>query len=418
MLCLALRPGGKSAVPGNSDQATFRKTTTFAQTLWRFLNNIRVTFLALMNQILPQAVQACQEQPQKVCLVVIDWSKLKYNKHTSKEDRLRKTQAKGGYDVQLSLLLDGQTGAPIAPVDVVLNTGKKVLTTRPEPVKKKGYPPAHVNQVLPAMEAVKTLKLSERLVYVIDREGSSLGHWREWDPDHTWLVRTDNRRVLTHEESMLITEIAVRLESQKKFKYSKVVDYKGKKLDLWVAEAPVVLDRPAIRRVDDVQTSIPGRALPLRLVLAELRDASGKVIARWQLLTNTPEDWGSTAEVVEWYYYRWRIENVFSLLKKSGWDVEAWQQETGEAILRKLLLALACCVRVWALHRRSDKSAMELKELLMSFSGRQTTKKNPYTIPGLLAGFWIWQSVRNVIDHSDPEAINDLVDEFFTKKQA
>jgi hypothetical protein len=39
-----------------------------------------------------------------------------------------------------------------------------------------------------------------------------------------------------------------------------------------------------------------------------------------------------------WYYYRWRIESYFKLLKSGGQEIEHWQQESGLAILKRLLV--------------------------------------------------------------------------------
>ena len=87
------------------------------------------------------------------------------------------------------------------------------------------------------------------------------------------------------------------------------------------------------------------------------------MLAKWWLLTNAPADWGSSADVARWYYFRWRIESTFKLLKSAGFDVEDWRQRTGEALSRKLLVAIAGCVEVWRLESRSDASAEWLRDL-------------------------------------------------------
>ncbi len=48
-------------------------------------------------------------------------------------------------------------------------------------------------------------------------------------------------------------------------------------------------------------------------------------------------------QVIEWYRWRWRIEQLFATLKKAGLNLEATQLESVEAIQRLTVLACLCC---------------------------------------------------------------------------
>ena len=77
-------------------------------------------------------------------------------------------------------------------------------------------------------------------------------------------------------------------------------------------------------------TTVPGPPLPLRLVISEVRDQQGNLVAVWFLLTNVPD--AVAAETMAlWYYWRWRIERFFKLLKSAGQHLEQWQQDTAGA---------------------------------------------------------------------------------------
>jgi hypothetical protein len=149
--------------------------------------------------------------------------------------------------------------------------------------------------------------------------------------------------------------------------------------------------------------------LTLRFVATDVRDADGQVLATWWLLTNAPADWGSSADVARWYSFRWRIESTFKLLKSAGWDVVEWRQRSGEALLPKLLVAIAGCVPVWQLEARSGASAEWRREILMRLSGRQMKRSQPVTTAGLLAGLWVWQSVRGVAGDHGADTIDRLI---------
>ena len=51
------------------------------------------------------------------------------------------------------------------------------------------------------------------------------------------------------------------------------------------------------------------------------------------MLTNVPH-YISAERIALWYYWCWQIESFFKLLKSGGQQLEHWQQESGEAILK------------------------------------------------------------------------------------
>jgi hypothetical protein len=103
-----------------------------------------------------------------------------------------------------------------------------------------------------------------------------------------------------------------------------------------------------------------------------------------------------------------RIESFFKLLKGHGQQLEHWQQETGAAIFRRLLVASMACVVVWRLQADRSPEAEELREVLVRLSGRQTKRKRPHTAPALLAGLWVLLSMLALLDHCDLGRLRDL----------
>ena len=87
-----------------------------------------------------------------------------------------------------------------------------------------------------------------------------------------------------------------RLRRQGTFTYCRDVSYQRQPAQQYVAEAAVVLPRPAWRqrRRDGrwQRVKVPGRPLPVRLVVSEVRSARGVVLVRWLLLSNVPAEGG------------------------------------------------------------------------------------------------------------------------------
>jgi hypothetical protein len=184
--------------------------------------------------------------------------------------------------------------------------------------------------------------------------------------------------------------------------------YQGRPATLFIAETTVVLDRAAKTKIHGRSTAVPGVPLSLRYVLVQLRDERNRIRAQWMLLSNAPPEWATTEQLARSYYWRWRIESFFKLLKSHGQQLEQWQQETGPAIARRLLVAAMACVVVWHLQADHSPEAEELKGVLIRLSGRQTKRKRPHTAPALLAGLWVLLSILTLLEHCDLDHLEAL----------
>jgi hypothetical protein len=386
--------------------------TAFAATqgAWRFLNNDRVKLSALCEPLRDVGRRRVAESRGAFALLVHDWCKLSYD-HPSKDDLVQLTHADDvGYELTTALLVNADDGSPLAPMEMHLKTGAGTLSTR-DP-KPKTRP--HLEQVLPTMRASRTWNLSKPLIHVIDREADSVDHYRRWDADgHLFLVRADDRRVRHAGVSCLLSEVRRKLRQKKALQQVGQAAYRGCPAQLWVGETEVVLYRPAKKNVRGKKYEKAGRQLRLRLLVVEVRDDDGQVLAHWLLLTNAPPELASTEHLAWCYYWRWRIESFFKLLKSHGQQLEHWQQKTGPAIARRLLIAAMACVVVWQLQADTSPKATRLKTILVRLSGRQTKRAHPHTAPALLAGTWILLSMLALLEQYDLDQIkrlaNDLI---------
>jgi hypothetical protein len=399
---------GSSAAPGPGATVAGLKPASFAQKLWRFCVDPRVEESALIEPLQEAVRQEVARRPG-VLLAVHDWSTLSFGGHHSKTDRATLTHATDvGYDLASVLIVRGDDGAPVAPVLVSLTTAEGVIDTCD---RVTTVDVCHIDQVRDAMQYVHDLDFDATVVHVIDREADSVNHWRQWAADgRLALVRADDRKVLCQGQETSLAATAERLRHEGAFNDAGEVLYHGRKARLFVAEAAVVLHRPGKRNEGKKKVEIPGPPLPLRLVVTEVRDAQGGVLARWLLLTNVPADLADAATIANWYYFRWRIESLHKLLKSSGWQLEKWLQRNGERLMIKLLLALGACVSVWELERRNDPESVAFQRLLMELSGRQTKRFRAVTTAGLLTGLWVLQSALGRLARYSYEQLNAMLE--------
>jgi len=189
------------------------------------------------------------------------------------------------------------------------------------------------------------------------------------------------------------------------------VTYRGQRAVQHVAEAEVVLDRPAWRHRRRgrrlINERVPGPPITLRLVVSRVCDDSGQVLAVWYLLTNLPGE-VDAATAALWYYWRWRIESLFKLLKGAGQQVEHWKQPNGEAIAKRLVVAAMACALVWRLERQSSVEAVTLRQLLVRLSGRQMKWGRESTAPALLAGLWVLLAMITALEQHSVEELRRL----------
>ena len=103
------------------------------QSSWRFYNNDRVDENELFENIKDENKNIIQNIDSDFVLVAHDWSWLDFKNHNSKEDlivRNKKDNAKQiGYDLHSSLVIDPNSGNPLAPIAMNLQTNKEIYSS-------------------------------------------------------------------------------------------------------------------------------------------------------------------------------------------------------------------------------------------------------------------------------------------------
>lgn len=376
------------------------QAASVTQATWRFLNNPSVSLGDLMEPLRQAGRDACQQSESNYVLLAHDWCKIDYKNHTRKADLRQITHETDiGYDMTVGLLVDADNGKPLAPMQMHLKTADTLHSTAIDPPEVDAH---HLDQLSPTMREADLWGLDRKVVHVIDREADALGRLRRWAADgHLFLVRSDDRRVLWNGDSYLISEIAEQFDSEILFEPVGEALHRGKVVSQEVAETEIVLHRPHSEVIDGKKCQVRGEQLPLRLVVTRLLDENDYIVAQWTLLTNVSDEEISAHQIALWYYWRWLIETFFKLLKSHGQELEKWQQQSGEAIARRILVASMACVVVWALQHDDSSEAEQTKKILVRLSGRQMEYGRISTAPALLAGYMSLLSITDFLSQTD-----------------
>lgn len=376
---------GLSALPGTAQSYAATRAMS------RFAHNEGVSFAAVIEPAQDRVRAALAASPTTVALVLHDWCMFNFHTHTAKADRWQRSHATDlGYELGSALVVETAEGRPLGPMEFRLRTAQGMLSTRARPTT---CPAGHIDELLEVMDESRRWSLGQQLVHVIDREADSVGHYRLWHArGHHFVVRADQQRlVMAHGQEQKLAAVVTRMaghfqEVKDAAGQPEVVTIRAGAGVVKVAEAQVILHRPAKTREADRQVEVPGPPIALRLVVTRVVNALGVVLAEWWLLTNVTPDRADAATIGRWYAWRWRIESYHKLLKSAGMNAEAWQQETGEAFLRRLCVASMACLTVWQLQSDPSEAAASLRRLLVRLSGRQMKHRVESTAPALLAG--------------------------------
>lgn len=384
--------------------------STFAHTqaLWRFLRNVQVTPEELSMPVLAACHAALNDSEGDYALCMHDWSRINYGGHISKADRLQMTHATDiGYELQSSLLVDAQNGNPLSVVAQNLVSSEGTWQSRQSKIQKDEHD--HLDELSERMEWIENRQFAKKLVHIVDREADSVGHLRRWSQAHSnWLIRAKaGSKVRYGDQEITLSSVAEKLTFREKRK----VMCAGNSCTQWVASTNVVMTRPARSKKLDSNGKrvkpIKGVPLAVRLVVSNIFNIDGDLVAQWYLLSNVQEH-VEDATIALWYYFRWEIESFFKLLKSAGHQLESWEQETARATFNRILIATQACVIAWSLMAATDETAVKARQFLVRLSGRQMKQARPATCPALLSGLFILFTMLETLEHYSLDELKEI----------
>ncbi|MFP2428824.1 flagellar biosynthesis protein FlhF [Enterobacter ludwigii] len=266
-----IRPVSPSA-PGVKALDAHHQVWGASQAAWRFFNNENASFPLLSSPLLALAREAAVSSDSPYLLVAHDWSHCNFPGHKSKTDRARLSHEHDiGYELQASLLIDCNTGYPLAPLGLNLRTEHGIYQWQEADLQPKQ---PHLDELVERIHWQEHLGLDKPLIHVVDREADSAPHLRQL-AGCLWLTRSrKDSTLLFNGEYKTVAQIARKLTME----LVGPVPFGEGTACLFTGEASVVLQRKTERNTADA----PG----VRLVLSQLVDENGKVLATWYLLSN------------------------------------------------------------------------------------------------------------------------------------
>lgn len=374
---------------------------------YRFLENENVTISELVRSLSDH----CEQQLQgRHVLALSDTSEINLQSHSGR------LKAKGlgvvgnnkdvGFFIHPTLVLDAESGFPLGLSNVQLWTRDVNRMNKTErkydslPIEKK----ESYKWLASAERSQRCFRVGEAklVTHIGDREADIYEEWATVpDENNHVLVRINkDRRLLEPSESLYSN-----LEKQPCVgTYCMTVTAEprigrtAREALMTVRFTKVMIKRPKNLRARDYPPSLSLYAVEVK----EVNPPEGQKAVHWRLMTtHEVVSMEQALQMVKWYQWRWRIEQLFATLKLAGLNIEATQLESGEAIQRLTVLALSVAVRTLQMvegRENVDLSASVtfnqeqqdcLNEIEPTLQGKTKKQQNPYPRASLPWAIWI-----------------------------
>lgn len=382
------------------------KNEADAKGCYRFLQNDRVSEDDIVSNMVSNCRASCQG---KYVVCIQDTSEINLSSHS---DRINKDSCIGttnanldkglGFFLHPSLVVDAQGCIPYGYADVKVWNRSLTFSSKFE----RDYKSLPIEQ----KESYKWLEVSNNtkealcditsgMVIVQDREGDIYDQFALLpDVKTDLLIRARTDRVLT-DKSRLFNCLS---EQASQGGYEMVVDAKNgrsrRKASIEVRFKQVTIKRPGI-----ADKNLPA-SLALYLIEAREVGYSGADPICWRLLTTLSVTNIEMARCcIEWYSWRWMIEEVFKVLKKEGYDIEASELEYAASVRKLSLMILQVVIKLFLMRLAYAEPETELsaescfteqeqafiEQQIVQMEGKTAKQKNPYPYKDLKRCVWV-----------------------------
>lgn len=396
---------------------------------YRFLQNDNVAIEELSSGL----GSSCAVNVEgKHLLAISDTSEINLQSHSG---RLKKegigvvgNNQDVGFYIHPTLAIDAENGLPLGISTV------KLWTREPDHFDKnqRKYQKLEIEEKesykwIESAEKTKyafTLSNVKMITHIGDRESDIFEDFvRIPDRQNHLLVRVCQNRRLKNTSSSLYTylnqqpsegtyTVLVQADSR--------IERKAREALLMIRCARVEIQRPSQLSAQDYPDSVQLYAVEA----VEVNPPKGQKPIHWRLLTtHCVVCLEQALQVIEWYKWRWKIEQLFATLKTVGLDIESTQLESIQSIQRLTILALSVAVRILqmlvgreqpeipATLAFSDEEQQCLQAIVPSVSGCTSLQQNPYPVYSLSWATWIiarlggWSGYRS----QKPPGISTLI---------
>jgi len=376
---------------------------------YRFLNNTRVTEEDLIKALQYQCRQNCDGLH---VIGIQDTTEYNYSRHKLrlKEDTLGVVgnNEDTGYFAHVMVAFDALRCLPQG-ISYCKMWSRPQQRTSLEQRRYKNLPIEDKESYrwLEAADQTKSLlKTARHFTFLSDRESDIYQLWdRVPDAKTDFIIRARGDRPVFDEEATIFEMLnqrpvegsyTIELKEDKRAKRSKRTAL------IQVKYMEVAIKKPRATATKEVIKN----HVVLRVV--EAREMPGnnnpdEALVHWILFTtHAVNDFEQACRIINWYTFRWQIEQFFRLTKSKGIDLESSQLESGEGLKKLGLLGFASALRILQMSLARDGivndrvqkyfNPQEVKVLYLldkELKGTTLKQQNPHRKDTLAWASWV-----------------------------
>jgi hypothetical protein len=346
--------GVLSASPGDSFPVQAGEDAEL-EALYRFLNNERVEFDALLNPHMQMT--AARAVAAREVIVIHDTTVFSFGGEAKREGLGRIKKGGQGFSAHVGLVVGLEDGVPLGVIGVVPTTREAPLKPREETRSKVYERPREFERWEELLDHCFERLTDCMPIHVMDREGDAYTLFSKLvENEHQFVIRCKNDRVLDTrgddegprtlyralEAAPYVVTREVQLSTKRPDRMArlrKVIARMSRLATLRVTATSVELRHPPYTAGKSRKGSPLPRSIPVNVVhVHEVDPPTDQAPVEWILYTSLPvttvEEVGT---VIDAYRRRWLIEEYFKALK-TGCSFEKRQLESKHALLNALAL--------------------------------------------------------------------------------
>lgn len=384
------------------------KDESSAKGFYRFLSNDRVSEEDIVSNLATNCVAACAG---KYVVCIQDTSEINLSSHSNrinKDDNIGTTNAKGkqglGFMIHPSLVVDALECIPYGYADIKIWNRPKEFTSKFE--REYNKLPIEEKESYKWLEVSKNTKAVlkdsvEGMVIVQDREGDIYEQFATIPDEKTdLLIRARTNRRLKDNTKLFSCFSGQASQGS----YEIMVDAcKKKNRPKRKATVEVRYKSITIKKTDATSKGVV-REVKLYLIEAKEIDYTGTDKICWRLLTTIEINSIELATMcIKWYSWRWTVEEVFKILKKEGYNIEASELEYALSVRKYCLMIMEVIIKLFLMRLAyaepeidisadtcfTEEEQQYMEHQIKEVEGKTQKQKNPYTVKDLKRYVWL-----------------------------
>jgi len=379
-----------------------------AKGFYRFLKNDRVS----EDDIVSNLSSNCQiASAGKYVVCIQDTTEINLGSHRNriaKDDYIGTTNAKSaqglGFMIHPSFVLDASSGVPYGYADIK-------IWNRPLAFKSK-FERAYNKLPIEQKESYKWIEVSANtkkalgasvagMLIIQDREGDIYEQFATIPDEKTaLLIRARTNRTLVDKTKLFTCLSDQKAEGRYEVAVSACANKKRAK------RKAVVEVRYRQVELSKTYSATKGVAATIKLYLVEAKEVgyTGTDKICWRLLTTLPiTTFEQAKQCIEWYSWRWTIEEVFKILKKEGYNIEASELEYASSIRKLSLLIMEVIIKLFLMRLAycepetpidadtcfTEEEQEFMEQQITVLEGKTKKQQNPYQSKDLKRYVWV-----------------------------